>query len=582
LARGKGTELQIIIKALDKTGTGLSSAQSKVSAFATQMQAKVGAGATSATRAISDFVKSGIRGIGNLIKKVGMLSVALLGIAGLGLKAAWDWLVKPAMDAEALRVRLDELLGSEQKSAEMMDWMTSKAKEYGIAVEDIAEASNFFIQASKDAQGVVDVDLLQRYTMVAMQLKAMRPDVPIQKIGVALNNALSGNYQSLAMVMDIDKKLIKEVLGGLDEVGEAGTAATEKQLGRFTSVMTGGGGVQAQAGASIDALEELADKIGATTNLLESQGDTTKGLMNRIGEYFKELRVIIGTEFLEGLAKGLGKLIEFLEENEPQVKEWAKSFGEFLGTGLTQLVDFLINADWGGIAAQIKSVADTVMSLIQQFRDLPPWLQKLIVGGVALQATTGIPGKVGGGLLSMGIGAAAKGIGGLLGFGGAGAAAGAGTAAAGGAGAAAGTAAAGTAAGAGTAAAGGGTAAAAAGGLAALPATLAALGGVVTGGAVYEAGRGLLTPEQQARHPSLRRFAAVGAYGLGSMIGGKEQGEQWFTGVMGQTKEQLQAAQGINVVVTCDDPRFDAYVDERSSGHVAASWQQAAQHFGGR
>jgi len=284
--------------------------------------------------------------------------------------------------------------------------------------------------------------------------------------------------------------------------------------------------------------------------------------------HWLEFRQTVGMKVLEALAGPLDNLLTWLEENEDMVVQLAEAFGTWLADAVQKFVEWLTPERLESIAASIVNIASAVGDLIARFAEMPAWAQKLMIGGaVAL-------GPGGGGRLLGGL--ALKGAGKLLGGGAAagGAAAAAGEAAAGGAAAAgAGGAAAAGAGGAGAAGAGAaGSTAAAAGGLTGLGIGASILGGVGAGLGVNELLSRTEWGQQAGIQPS-RNVLSVGAYGLGSLLGGEELGNKWFSGVSGVQPGQKQQ---VEVHVTVDDEgALRAYTQDeigRNNSDIVSGW----------
>lgn len=254
----------------------------------------------------------------------------------------------------------------------------------------------------------------------------------------------------------------------------------------------------------------------------------------------ENIKIAIGTDLLPVLSQMITSFSQVWATSGPEIMaQFAASAQRF--------AEWLTPEKLAAIAESLLSIVDGALKLVEAFLSMPPWAQKLLVGGL-------VANKMSGGGLT---GLLGKGAGKLLGVGGA---------------------AAGAAGGGGAAAAGGG--AAAAGGIGLGAALGVGVGGVAAGALGYNA----IAKSQWGQEKGmadLQQFGAVIAHGLGKFFGGQETADQWFSKVAGiQPGGGGTPPQQVDVRVTVDDSgAIQAYVDNQiGSGYdqVTAGWPAPA------
>jgi len=500
---GQATEK--IGRALDKVG--------KSARAIPAAAAKVGS-------ALKNMAQNGIAAVSSLAEKIFFLREALNTVAEAA-RGLFEAFVAPALQARKVEVALTNMTGSGQQAECMMNDMRRVATETGVSLQELYSNAPEATAAIKRISGSFSTKEWDAYLAAIKRVAAYRPDLTAaEQIGI-VNEMMAANLEAAAEKLGKTK----------EEVEQAVVTTTEVGLGRYTSIVKSevekGENIVATAGAVNDALE----KMGIGTAAI----DNTATALDRLREAWNRIREIIGEPILEALANAAEKLLKWLDDNQETVDRLAQSFGEWVAGGVDKLIAWIEGGGIQVLLTQFQQLVDTVASLVQTFLNMPPWVQKLLLGGALAL------GPLGGGKGLLGL--AGKGIGKGLGklFGGGAAAAGAG--------------------GAGTAAAGAGGGAAAAGGLTALGVGGSALGGVLAGFGVNE----LLSRTEWGQKLGARgtsTWLGVGAHALGSAIGGEEMGQKWFSGVTGIRPGMGQQEVKVTVAVDPQNGTIKPYVDK--------------------
>jgi len=500
-------------------------------------------------KALSDGALSAGRSMLDLSKNIFFVREALTTVIGLAGSFARAFLA-PAMELEKSRDALTVLMGSSEQADALLGKLDDTANRFGLDLKGLQEQA---VSLAVISEG--DVAVANDYAMALARINALRPDLPQQRqLGVVF--ALrEGDMARASMLLDVPKEKLEALAGVAQETSDQVSEAVgniggggEEALGRYTSIVREAESAGAcgknlaeniQKGLSTAQINNLLSALGASDAMMAKVAGSTKSKLQILANDWLKFRQTVGMQVLEALAGPLDNLLGWLTKNEDKLTELAVTFGGILADAVQRFLEWLTPERLDAIAASLINIAGAVGSLVSGFIGLPLWVQKLLVGGAV-----GL-GPMGGGKLLGGL--ALKGVGKALGGGAA--AAGAGEVAAGGT-------------------------AAAAGGLTGLGIGASILGGVGAGLGVNELLSRTEWGQQAGIQPS-RNVLSVGAYGLGSLLGGEELGNKWFSGVSG-----IQPGQGtpqqVEVHVTVDDEgALRAYTEDtigRNNSDIISGW----------
>lgn len=450
------------------------------------------------SRALGDMGKRGIQSLTDLAAKVFFLREAFQTLLDITTRL-FEAFIQPAVNLRKVTAALTNMTGSAGAAARVLGDLQTLALRTGASFDELSAGIPDVIGRLRDAEGAFDPAQWDAYLEALERVVAFRPDLSAAEQMQIVNDLMAGNVEAAAMALGKSQKRIEDALG----VGEGG----EQQLGRYTSILRGGEAVEKTATDVVQALDQLGI-VG--TNI-----DEAATALDRLRERWNAFKRAIGEKILDRVVDALIRLMDWLEANEETVVALADKIANYLVDAVIAFLDWLTPERLDAIASSIGSIADSVVRLVGGFLQMPPWAQKLLIGGALAL------GPLGGGRALAGL--AGRGIGGQLGGGAAAGAAGAG----------------------GAAATGGG--AAAAGGLSALGVAGAAAGGIGLGLGVNEMISRTEWGQRAGVQPT-RNIAAVAAYGAGRLFGGEERGQEWFSRVAG-----IQRPQEVEVRVTVDD-----------------------------
>jgi len=547
-------------------------------------------------KTLSDGALSAGRSMLDLSKNIFYVREALQTVISLAGTFARAFL-QPAMELEKTRNALIGIMGSSEQADALLGQLSDTADRFGLNLKDLQGQA---VSLAVISEG--DITMANEYAMALARINSLRPDLPQQRQLGVIFALREGDFSRASMLLDVPKEKLEELAGvASDAAGQVSSETSalvekvarltdseiakirvavdegtevplsyfgdlskvsketadainkaidkvawfgEKQLGTYTSVSRSAGETSAcgknlaenlKKGLSTGAINDLLAGLGASDKMMSLVGNSMSNQLQKLQNQWLEFRQTVGLKVLEALAGPFNNLLNWLQDNEDMVIGLAEAFGTWLAGGIQKFLEWLTLDKLDAIANSIMNIASAVGDLIARFAAMPAWAQKLMIGGaVAL-------GPGGGGRLLGGL--ALKGAGKLLGGG---AAAGAGEAAAGGA--------------------------AAAGGVTGLGVAGSILGGVGLGLAGNEA---ISRTQWGQEHgvQSTRNVLSVGAYGLGSLLGGEELGNKWFSGVSGIQPGQKQE---VEVHVTVDDEgALRAYTQDeigRNNSDIVSGW----------
>jgi len=180
-----------------------------------------------------------------------------------------------------------------------------------------------------------------------------------------------------------------------------------EELAKQEAALSGAGEGASDMEKNLSIVNDALDEMGYGFDLVNRQAHTTEGLLATLKGRFRELLRIMGvpTTF-EELKPRLEEMVAWVDENWPALTAKALELGTAIKEGLGTVADWVASINWEEVGTSLKSwaegfqgVATFLGEVLKIINAWPPWAKTLLVGGIALQATTGIPGNVAMGML---------------------------------------------------------------------------------------------------------------------------------------------------------------------------------------
>lgn len=275
------------------------------------------------TKKVADSVKAGSTAWKDWGDKgrqaIETISHVLTGLqAGIGLvsnaiRGFWNTFIKPAEQARKITASLANVFGG--GTAEKI---RKFSLDTGLSFEAVSKAA----LDMSDTLG--QVGGLDNYLKAIERVSNWRPDL--------------GAEGAIAKV--------NSIIGSLKQTAGAGS----KQLGQFTSVVTGGVGQQA-----MDLSKEL-DKLGVVAKTV----DPAVSALDRLREAWKKFAAETGEKILGKIVDAATELLDWLSKNEDKVIALTERFADWINQGLQLLIDWLSGDGPDKLVETFHKVADAI------------------------------------------------------------------------------------------------------------------------------------------------------------------------------------------------------------------------------
>lgn len=315
-----------------------------------QAVGKVGRAVRTATSAFRDLGTRGAAAVSGLTQKIFFMREALRTVASV-VRGLFDAFIKPAIAARKLEVSLINVFGE----AGLSQKIRAFSRETGLSFESVAKGALDMGDAIKTKV----VGGLDSYLNALRRVSQYRPDLTVDQV--------------LGMVNSV-----------IDKAQEA-TEGTEKQLGRYTSVVIGGVGAQ-----MVDLNAEL-DKLGVVAKVV----DTNVTALDRLREAWEHFKATVGAKILDKLIEGVIKLLGWLEKNEDKVLRLVDAFTDLINKGIQKLIDWIDGGGLDRLLEQFQEWAEIIKGIAG---DLAPIIGRISRGeqpqgfGEAVAGTIARPG----------------------------------------------------------------------------------------------------------------------------------------------------------------------------------------------
>jgi TP901 family phage tail tape measure protein len=133
---------------------------------------------------------------------------------------------------------------------------------------------------------------------------------------------------------------------------------------------------------SLGDADEAAGKMGEEA---EKRFATTAAQIGILQNNVKLAAAMIGEELLPVVNELAKEGIDWIRDNQPAIKKFAKD----LGVGFRDAVAYLKSLDWDAIGAAIQAGAEGAKALVNAFMGLPPEVKALLAGAYGANKITG-------------------------------------------------------------------------------------------------------------------------------------------------------------------------------------------------
>ncbi len=226
---------------------------------------------------------------------------------------------------------------------------------------------------------------------------------PTLKAVLDLNTAMGKGPEGLTKTAILVGKALNDPTKGLTALTRVGVSFSKEQIKRIKGLQKEGKLYEAQK----IILKELNKEFGGS---FAAQGGTTAGKVAKFNDAIEDLQRNLAEALLPALANVADELSTFLQD--PAVVAGVKDLGqkigglfskENIGKGAEVLGGFLRAARDAApaIGAAAKVAGAVISTAVKLFNSLPPEIQSLAIGGLAVNKLTGgLVTNIAGGLIS--------------------------------------------------------------------------------------------------------------------------------------------------------------------------------------
>ena len=277
---------------------------------------------------------------GNAAVKIGAIGGAVaavttklleLGQAGIEvLKQFVQESIETARGFESIGASLTGIFGgSEELAADTFEFIRGESRRLGL---DLSQLATTFLPK------VGDLDQFTQIAEVAAGLAGRNAAEGAEGAQVALREALSGDFVSLAERFDIGKQDIANI------------KELQAELGNVEGLIAGLGGILTASGQNFEAF-----------------ADTSQTALNRLGEFITDLQNAFAAPLVEGQGAALSNFLTVLEDNREEIELIAGAIGDVIGLALelasTRIFEGVEDFDASPITAFIGDITEFISTL---------------------------------------------------------------------------------------------------------------------------------------------------------------------------------------------------------------------------
>ena len=287
-------------------------------------------------------------------------------VAGVGLAA-----LAIGQSARAGIAALEQL---EEANAQTAAAINSTGGIAGISATDVRRMSEAF----EDLNALFDDKLVQSAANVLLTFTNIRKEAFEPTMEAALDLSVRMKQDLGTSILQVGKAL-NDPISGLTALRRVGVQFTDQQEDQIKALVKSGD----LLGAQKLILAELNKEFGGS---FLAQGQTSRAKLAAFGDAIEDLQATFAEGLLPAIVDVAGALKKSL--SDPAIKADIAAFGRSLGSLLSpQNIQTLVSG-----AGTVLGIIKTAVGL---FTSLPPELQKLAIGALAVNKLTG------GGLMSL-------------------------------------------------------------------------------------------------------------------------------------------------------------------------------------
>jgi hypothetical protein len=200
------------------------------------------------------------------------------------------------------------------------------------------------------------VESLTHLVQVSERLAAIDPAQGLEGAAVALREALSGDFQSIAERFELSRQSIQ----------------------RFRD----------QGLTNLQAVEAELQRLGVTSELVERLGRTFEGRRATIVSFFDELRQRLGSGIFERISDLFGHMVNLIAQHGDRLRQLATNIGQAIGAILERVataaqgpIRALLNTFapglWEAVAAELARLPEPLQQTTRAAQEAVPVVQSL-------------------------------------------------------------------------------------------------------------------------------------------------------------------------------------------------------------
>lgn len=319
----------------------------------------------------------------------GIQRAAMLGAAGIGILAS------------QVALGLNSLVKLESATAQTEAVLKSTGAAAGITAGKVRELAEKFERMN----ATVGDETIQEAENLLLTFTNVRKEAfePTLQAALDMNEALGKGPEGLSDTMRLLGKALNDPAKGMTALQRLGIRLTDQQKKQINAALK----VNDTYGAQKVILDELDKRFGGS---FLAGGGTTKGKVAKFTDSIEDLQRALATALLPTVGKVADKLSEFLAD--PKVIAAVSELGDKIAGlfsdkniaeagNIFKEVFAAAKAAAPGIAAAAQVTGQIVATAVSLFRSLPPEIQKLAIGALAINKLTGgLVTNIAGGLIS--------------------------------------------------------------------------------------------------------------------------------------------------------------------------------------
>ena len=265
-------------------------------------------------------------------------------LIGIGAGAVVKSFVDVGREVESLGVRFKFLFGSAEEGSKAFDNLTKFAGKVPFSLEAISRASGNLAVVSKDA------DDLNRILEITGNVAAVT-GLDFETTASQIQRSFAGGIASADIFRE---KGVRSLLGFKE-------------------------GAKVSVDETVEAFEKAFSGDGRFANATKDLAQTLDGTLSMIGDKYFNFQKDVAEGFFDELKGEFGDLNTFLEANEQQIEDIARSIGENFAGALSTASDTIKK-----VAPAVKTIADALGSTITGFAGLPDFVKSVGLIGALL------------------------------------------------------------------------------------------------------------------------------------------------------------------------------------------------------